>query len=271
MSDKPAAVGLALKAPFYFRELVQQEDEFERAVNLCLGKKMGSRKCISTNNFEFVSRSALERRLKVVRSKKESYSRYWFMDKRRLLTLDEEASLADYVGECGDRDQALTKVKLSDKVVEILTLRLLKNREGGRRVVPVCPKGRGAIANGAVSEDWVENFYKIHDELKQVVRRDEDAARYEAACEPTVFEHFHGEFGLRRELLSAGIMDKDGLIVDKRRVVNFDECPNFLDYAQNKGNTKLRVGVRKGAKVTMSVTHDYHLIPLALCLVYAFS
>lgn len=52
-------------------------------------------------------------------------------------------------------------------------------------------------------------------------------------------EHFEGAWGLRKELIDAGITDAEtGHITDPRRVLIRDEMPQFVNYASNKGNTK---------------------------------
>jgi hypothetical protein len=58
--------------------------------------------------------------------------------------------------------------------------------------------------------------------------------------ETTVEEHFEGMWGLRAEFMDAGIMDAEGFILDSRRVLNRDECPQFVNYNSNKGNMKTK-------------------------------
>lgn len=68
-----------------------------------------------------------------------------------------------------------------------------------------------------------------------------DSARAAVANEETLEEHFNGIWGLREELVDAGIMDaRDGTIADPRRVLNRDETPQFIDYNDNKGNAKTK-------------------------------
>ena len=48
--------------------------------------------------------------------------------------------------------------------------------------------------------------------------------------EDVVERHFNGEFGLTESLKRRGIMDADGNILDKRRLINSDEMSAFLDF-----------------------------------------
>lgn len=109
--------------------------------------------------------------------------------------------------------------RLEAAIFLILSLRRTKNKEGGRCIIPLLPAVRACLTNKHVSKKLIVDFYDRHIELKEMVARDEDSARYEAACEPTVLNHFEGEFGLRQSLMAAGIMDKGGLILEKRTKV----------------------------------------------------
>ena len=99
--------------------------------------------------------------------------------------------------------------------------------------MPISAPGVMVLQTKHVSDEFFQQFYEEHTELKEIVARDEDAARHDAACEATVQEHFDGEYGVRKALLKTGIMDETGKITDKRRVLNMDECPQFVDFAQN--------------------------------------
>ena len=175
-----------LNAPFYFHEQKQMEDEFETAVAWCKQTGKGVITCLKHHNFSYVSRSALQRRLKYIRSQTGKYNRNWFGDKRRLLTLDEESDLSDFIKEGGEVDCGVTREDLQQKILLVLSLRKTKNKEGRRLVIPLSPAARACLTNRHVSKKFIMDFYDRHTELKEMVPRDEDSARYEAACEPTV-------------------------------------------------------------------------------------
>jgi hypothetical protein len=116
---------------------------------------------------------------------------------------------------------------------------------GGRKCVPLSSSAKAVLKSGTVGVKWFQEFYKEHNELKELNPRDEDHARHEAACEATVNEHFDGQFGLRAAFKHAGVMDENGHIPDKRRIVNKAECPQFVDFFGKGGNWAVHAGASK--------------------------
>ena len=56
-----------------------------------------------------------------------------------------------------------------------------------------------------------------------------------------VHNHFYDSAGLQAELLDAGAMDPNTYEVDPWRLLQLDECPNFIDFNSEKGNSQRRV------------------------------
>ena len=171
------AVG-SQKASITFRDQFQQKEEFSKGVGWCMDHKKGSKACVKAHKCKFVSRTSLERCLKVTKTKNEKYIKYWFLDQRRILTLDEELGLETFLDESGELDQGLGRNDLKVKVLEILELRRANNRRGGRICAPLSPIANLSQDSRKLSRELIEDFYKTYTNLKEMVPRDEDSARY---------------------------------------------------------------------------------------------
>jgi len=180
--------------PFYFREQIKAEEEYEAAFEWCKANNKGPTACINRNMFKFITASSLQRRLKVMEGKDAKYRQCFFVDKRRLLTLDEERALSDFIQESAEKDNGQSREEITKKIVDILLLRREMNRAGGRFTIPLGQPQRDVIMSRQVSSRFYQDFYARHDELKEFVPRDEDTARYKAACEETVEDHFEGQW-----------------------------------------------------------------------------
>ncbi|KAK3277363.1 hypothetical protein CYMTET_14622 [Cymbomonas tetramitiformis] len=111
------------------------------------------------------------------------------------------------------------------------------------------------LKNGKPSVKWFQRFYKRHASvLSEKLKHKQDKKRVQAATEEAVDEHFYGKYGLRAELIAAQAANPEAplydeatnTILDPRRILNEDELPQFIDYADNKGNNKKKVGAGKG-------------------------
>jgi hypothetical protein len=260
----------APKASISFRARVRAEEEYERGVAWCIRQDKGSRACIKALVLENVKRSEMQRRVTKTRQK-GAYRRFDFIDKRRLLTLDEEGEFAVWLGECARGHSAKFRPEQMKKILEILQLRKQSNRRGGRQSVPLSTAAKQALETNAVNPAFFRRFFKEHDELKEKVPRAEDAKRAAAACDETVETHFEAKAGIRNELLDAGIMQPSGVILekDKPRVINVDEMPQFADFNANKGNAQAQAAMPEGMRDSMSITpknRECHTVDMSIGL-----
>jgi len=106
------------------------------------------------------------------------------------------------------------------------------------------------------SEKFFTGLFARHSQkLTKKTKQKMDAKRAARNCDAVVEAHFEGIHGLRRALLECGIMDEDGKIKDKRRIVNLDETPQFVDFADNKGNQKKKFAAWKN-DLCLNVSHE---------------
>ena len=219
--------------------------QFQEAETWCKSNNKGARACLTANPHlskssgegGLISRGALEARLKgVVHTGKE----YGMCS---LLTELEEAQLVKWLIDCNLGRNGKNMVEIGHKVRDILLVRAARNRLGGRNVIPLSRHAQAiATGGGFPSQTWFARFFSWHGELLDLRKEQKiDSARAAVANEETLEEHFNGIWGLREELVDAGIMDaRDGTIADPRRVLNRDETPQFIDYNDNKGNAKTK-------------------------------
>lgn len=222
----PSAQG----SPFQQRQAL--EAEYVAALKWCraapAGTKRGAKAALKENMFKNVKRGTLHSLLVGGHSAVP-------MDKRFLLTTDEEALFVNWLKQCAVANKARDRDQMSAKVVEILGTRA----KGGRKWVPSTNQGRALKNSGKLTQNFFNGFYKRHAGfLKQCIPREEEARRMQQMVEEVTEVHFEGKYGIRATCLAAGIMEPDGVIADLSRMLNMDEMPQFMDYATLKGNTK---------------------------------
>eukprot|EP00966_Prymnesium_polylepis_P205651 4765669-Prymnesium_polylepis.1 len=100
---------------------------------------------------------------------------------------------------------------------------------------------RLALEGGDLSHTWFMGFYAKYTDCELKTAHKQEAKRVGKQREDVVERHFNGEFGLTESLKRRGIMDANGVILDKRRLLNGDEMPAFLDFLTH--NTKA-IGVK---------------------------
>ena len=152
-----------------------------------------------------------------------------------ILTAIENQRLVEWVLACAANDNPCTESEVSIQVTKMLQCRHLHNRTKkngkGGTVVPLTPaEHRLALEGGLLSHTWFMGFYAANPTLQLKTAHKQEAKRVGKQREDVVERHFNGEFGLTESLKRRGIMDADGTIIDKRRLLNGDEIPAFLDF-----------------------------------------
>jgi hypothetical protein len=125
-----------------------------------------------------------------------------------------------------------------EKLKQILELRKRVNLSGGRKAIALSSPANEFMSSGATSPRFWSAFAKKYPTLlKNATVRKDDARRMEAAHEGTVDVHFNGEYGVIATARKHGIMDDRG-VLDKTRIVNTDESPQFVAFDGGKGNNE---------------------------------
>ena len=154
----------------------------------------------------------------------------------RILTDKEEKALVKWLLASAKNDNPAIEAEVSEKVREILLCRRLFNRKKGNDYRQGCVVAlseaelRIAINDGDLSHTWFMKFYAKNPSCHKKTAHKQEAKRVSKQREDVVERHFNGEFGLSVSLTLRGIMDEDGNLVDKRRLINGDEMPAFLDF-----------------------------------------
>ena len=153
-----------------------------------------------------------------------------------IMTDLETDKLVKWILACAANDNPATESEVSEQVTKMLQCRRLANRHAkngkpGSKTVPLTPaEERLALKGGVLSHTWFQGFYASNPSCKLKTAHKQESKRVGKQREDVVERHFHGEFGLTESLKQRGIMDPDGVIVDKRRLLNGDEMPAFLDF-----------------------------------------
>jgi len=220
--------------------------QYAEAEDWCRKHNKGAAKCLAANPHldsrmrrrGLVKKSTLEDRLKGRVMTGHEYA------SRTILTELEESELVQWLVACNLGRAGKTMADIGHKVREILLVRHARNHLGGRASIPFTAEAKKILTGmGFPSQSWFSRFFAAHGNLiERKVAQKVDGKRAAAANEETVDEHFNGVWGLRAELIDAGIMDPSTFeITDPRRVLNLDECPQFIDYNDNKATRRLRL------------------------------
>ena len=156
---------------------------------------------------------------------------------QRYLTGLEELQLVRWVNKMGAIGKPIGGLNtLTEKVRSIIKARRIFNAHMQDASDAITPLSAAEVelsvpwAKG-LSHTWETDFRARHFMiLDKKAPKTSEAKRVGKQREAVVKRHFHGEFGLERELVDAGIMDPaTKLIRDPRRVINFDETSQMLD------------------------------------------
>ena len=159
-----------------------------------------------------------------------------------ILTETEGHALVKWLLASAENDNPATEGEVSIKVTKMLQCRRLSNRKNhsGKASASLVPlsaaEERIALNGGVLSHTWFSGFYADHPSIQLKTAHKQEAKRVGKQREDVVERHFNGEFGLTTSLITRGIMDADGTFIDKRRLLNGDEMPAFVDFLTH--NTK---------------------------------
>jgi hypothetical protein len=106
---------------------------------------MGAWAVVAKLQPQYVGASSLDNRMRKTKEKGGAYNYYYFVDKRRVLTLPEEKELAKFVADQAERDDGQKRRDISKKIVEILHLRQANNRGGGRQYAAMSRSAQKAL------------------------------------------------------------------------------------------------------------------------------
>ena len=153
-----------------------------------------------------------------------------------ILTSIEMERLVKWLLNSAANDNPATEKEVSEQVRKMLLCRRLFNRKhkNGRDnsslVELSAAEERLALEGGDLSHTWFQGFYAANTSCQLKTAHKQESKRVGKQREDVVARHFNGEFGLTESLQRRGIMDADGKILDKRRLLNGDEMPAFLDF-----------------------------------------
>ena len=153
-----------------------------------------------------------------------------------ILTAIETASLVKWILACAQNDNPAVETEVGEQVKKILLCRRLfkRKKQNGKPNAVVTPlsdaEKRIALDGGDLSHCWFQGFFAANPTCEKKYAHKQEAKRVSKQRETTVERHFFGEFGLKNHLTLRGIMDDSGMIIDRRRLLNGDEMPAFLDF-----------------------------------------
>ncbi|KAJ1615935.1 hypothetical protein T492DRAFT_1109936 [Pavlovales sp. CCMP2436] len=169
-------------------------------------------------------------------------------DERRgctLLTGEEEVQLVTWLNKCGDAGKPIKDlVSITAKVRAIIKGRRIWNSHMREEteIVPLSKVEEMQMLSWAsdLSKTWETNFRARHAAtLDKKHAKVAESRRASKQTEAVVGRHFFGEFGLRQELIDARIMNPiTNIILDPRRLLNFDETPQMVDGAATGSKEK---------------------------------
>ena len=187
------------------KEAKERYEQYEKALAWCKNEEKGARSCLSAHpEWTLMTRSGLQDRLegKIINGE-ESAHKY-------VLTFLEERELVQWLNACAKQRSGKYREEIAAKVLDILKARRKQNKKGGVKHVPFSKSAGKVLVGGELSKDWFHGFFSRHDgEIKWAVPGNMDMKRAASNTEEAVEAHFEGQFGLRAELIDAGIMDAE--------------------------------------------------------------
>lgn len=197
----------------------------DEAAAWCIDNNKSPHDAVKLEKFAGLKHEAIRYRLK--RSQRSE---------RAILTDIEKERLYTWLKKSADKGAVIGEKALGDKILQMLTARLKRNRAAkhGAGCVRLSNTEANLLRdNKHPSHTWLTNF-KAHAAIHGIdfkVARPKDAKRHKKQTEAVVEKHFRGEFGLEAELLATNNLDPvTKEIIDPRRLLNMDEMPQFLDY-----------------------------------------
>ena len=256
------------KAALLERHAAREYDDtlLASARDYALGHDLGARQAISTALFAGVGRNLLHNTMngKGRLAKKEQGVR----ESWDILTDNEERALASWMIESGRGKDPPTDADVSCQIILMLKARQLDNRRRKHRLgtIPLTTAEQRLVADAEVSKLWLQKFAGRHPDVAKLKERNADSSRTKKQNEGVVQQHFDGEFGVVASLKSIGNLDDDGVIIDPRRCVWFDEMPQAMDAANQGPRSKAWGAAGEALERAGSVNRETGSVGMAFSL-----
>ena len=137
-----------------------------------------------------------------------------------VLTAAEEHAIVEACKDLNRHGQGVDRADLGRMVLESLELRPLINK--GRKYEALSHNAKEMLKCGSVGQGWFTHFFAKHTDISEKSPCSEEIARAKWMTKENSLLHFKRLGDL---MARAGVL-VDGQIVDPRRVLNSDECPN---------------------------------------------
>eukprot|EP00734_Pompholyxophrys_sp_LG126_P000205 Pompholyxophrys_sp_v1_NODE_43_length_3196_cov_8.157275.p2 type:complete len:237 gc:universal NODE_43_length_3196_cov_8.157275:2858-2148(-) len=210
-----------------FKEKEERNKQYEAAIEYCERHSCRGDQAISSFLFPLCNATSINARLdkKVIPGQREQ--------NLRLLTNQEESDFITWLNGCAANNQPKNRIAQGEIILEILKGRTIQNsRVFSSQRIPLSGAAKLALKKNRITGRWFRDFYARNCEriVEKVVEK-RDKKRIVSSTKETVQEHFYGDFGLLAELKNAGIIDNNNEI-DRTRLLNWDETPQFIDYVK---------------------------------------
>ena len=194
---------------------VRSNVQYDVALKWCRDNNKGAHAFVRTHpECTLVKKTALDARL---HGKVQNGNAHAHMF---ILTGLEEENLVDFLERSNLGRDGQDFKQISAKVKDILLARCAQNKRGGRLYVPFSASASRILRGGFPSQKWFTLFFaRHHEKLDTRAELSVEHKRAAAASEETLDEHFDGMWGLRAELIQAGIMDPETFEIDLSRVL----------------------------------------------------
>lgn len=155
---------------------------------------------------------------------------------KAVLTQAEDDAIVAACIDLSRHSQGIDRKSLGEMVLESLELRPLLNR--GRHYIPLSVNAQNMLDTGKVGHEWFTTFFAKHPSIAERHPCAEEIARARWMTKANSLLHFQL---LQETLERAGILS-DGKILDPRRILNSDECPNPFGGTGGRGSVIAPVG-----------------------------
>jgi hypothetical protein len=155
----------------------------------------------------------------------------------QVLTPDEEADLVATCKELANHGQPLGRDQVGKMVHDALLLRPVLNE--GRNFAPYSTAAKHILKAGEVGQAFFARFFEEHPEISERKPCSEETLRARWMTREVSARHFEK---LSACLARAGLLDDLGRVIDPRRVLNSDECPNPWRGTGERGKVIAEVG-----------------------------
>ena len=209
----------------------KRNEEIEEAVKYCQENGVNGHAALKTNLFPNIKdKGIIDRRLKG--KVKHGCER----DYCRILTVEEERTLVEYIKNRNRSYQPMNRKDVSELIFNILRIRQFNNKKVGyRNCTPLSTNAKSALARGSLGRRYWTRFNAAHSDLS-IKRKGNVSINRALNCTREMAEKHINE--LAEELMKADIfkdatMQKSGVWsgeIDASRIYNHDETPQFIQY-----------------------------------------